>query len=248
MNNPTGVGDLSERVAAGLGPLPAMSSRVSEAPGRAAGGILEVLEQQPEPVTVAELSEATGQHPNTVREHLDALVEADLVERTPQQTSGRGRPAWLYAVRPPERPASPEYAGLASALARQIATTSPDPQGEAAAAGEDWGRRLAEDAPAPGRGAVAARRGVVDLLGGLGFEPKTNARATTTRLTRCPLLETAIEHPEVVCSVHLGIVRGALESWGSTDTPAGLVPFAEPGACLLHVGPGAEQKSGAASR
>ena len=44
-----------------------------------------------------------------------------------------------------------------------------------------------------------------------------------------------MEQPEVVCSVHLGIVRGALDTWGTTSDETSLVPFAEPGACLLHL-------------
>ena len=56
-----------------------------------------------------------------------------------------------------------------------------------------------------------------------------------SRLRRCPLLEAAVEQPEVVCSVHLGIVRGALDTWGTTSDETSLVPFAEPGACLLHL-------------
>jgi predicted ArsR family transcriptional regulator len=227
---------LVERMAAGLGPRPASTSRAAEAPGRAASGILEVLEEFGTPATVATVAGRTGQHVNTVREHLDALVGAQLVERTPQPASGRGRPAWLYAVVASDAPRAPEYAGLATALAMQLAATSPDPERDAAHAGEAWGRRLAADDPSARRTAAAARRGAVEVLDRLGFEPTTDDRATTARLTRCPLLDAAKEQPDVVCSVHLGIVRGALDAWGAPDEPAALVPFAEPGACLLHLG------------
>jgi hypothetical protein len=37
--------------------------------------------------------------------------------------------------------------------------------------------------------------------------------------------------------VHLGLVRGALEEYGADPTGSDLVPFAEPGACLLVVPP-----------
>ena len=237
MNIPIATGaSLAERMAAGLGPRPASSSRAAEAPGRAASGILEVLESLGAPATVATVAHLTGPHANTVREHLDALVGAQLVERTPQPASGRGRPAWRYAPVPAVAPPASEYAGLATALAMQLATTSADPERDAAQAGEAWGRRLTADDPVARRTGAAARRGAVEVLDRLGFEPTTDDRATTARLTRCPLLDAAKEQPDVVCSVHLGIVRGALDTWGAADEPAALVPFAEPGACLLHLG------------
>jgi predicted ArsR family transcriptional regulator len=76
---------------------------------------------------------------------------------------------------------------------------------------------------------------VVRLLDDVGFSPETDDRATTVRLTRCPLLETAKEYPDVVCGVHLGIARGALEEYGADSTRTDLLPFAEPGACRLHL-------------
>ncbi|WP_404383473.1 MarR family transcriptional regulator [Knoellia locipacati] len=236
MNISHAAASLADRMAAGFGPPPATRSRVHEAPGRASWTVLERLEEQDAPITVAALTEATGQHPNTVREHLDTLVAAGLVARTRAETSGRGRPAWLYAAVPAPETGSPEYAALATALARQLARTSDRPRDDAAAAGRDWGGQLATGVTPRPRTPAAARRGVVSLLKSLGFAPTTNARATAVRLRQCPLLEAAIEEPEVVCAVHLGIVRGALEEWRADPAGTTLVPFAEPGACLLHLG------------
>ncbi|MFW6091440.1 MAG: hypothetical protein ACODAF_06145 [Actinomycetota bacterium] len=39
----------------------------------------------------------------------------------------------------------------------------------------------------------------------------------------------------VVCSVDLGIVRGALAELGGQPRNAALLPFAEAGACRLHL-------------
>lgn len=223
---------------AGLGPVAATGSRAHEAPSRAAAALLATLEQQDTALTVAALSDATGQHPNTVREHLDALIDAGLAKRTRAEVSGRGRPAWLYAVVPAPENGSSEYAGLATALAMQLARTSDDPPHDAAAAGHAWGERLADHAGLRPRTPTAARRGVVGILDGLGFAPEADQRVTSVRLRRCPLLDAARQQPEVVCSVHLGIVRGALDRWGVEGGGTDLVPFAEPGACLLHLGAG----------
>ena len=132
------------------------------------------------------------------------------------------------------------HAGLATALAGHIARTSQNPQADALDAGQTWAAELlAADAPkTPGRrsarpSAIAARRRVVALLDGLGFDPVADTSTRIVALRRCPLLDAARRHPDVVCGVHLGIVKGALEVMGADARHASLEPFAEPGACRL---------------
>jgi predicted ArsR family transcriptional regulator len=205
---------------------------LAQAPRR----LLTLLADQPEPLTLAAVARATGLHPNTVREHLDTLVRRGLVSRSKAAAIGRGRPAWRYAAVATDVE-TPEYSGLASALAGVIARTSPSPAEDAAIAGEEWGRDLVR-----GRGGGGtsedARDSVVEMLDDLGFAPTADPdEPSRIRLTRCPLLEAAHRHPEVVCAVHLGIVRGALASQGADPTGTELRPFAEPGACVLVVPP-----------
>jgi predicted ArsR family transcriptional regulator len=223
----------------------------------ARAAILDILVGQPEPCTVAALSALTGQHPNTVREHLDGLTEAGLVVRTRAAAQGRGRPAWLFSAarEASAESGSREYAALASALASHIARTSAQPRVDAIEAGLAWGHELArqsddaqsgadseDDAAAPpaSPSALAIRRKVVSLVDGLGFAPTTDARVTVIKLHRCPLLEAAHQHPDVVCGVHLGLVRGALDELGAdparTEETA-LQPFSEPGVCRLDLLP-----------
>jgi len=219
-------------LAEGLGPrkggesLPTPLSR----PRRA---VLDTVWAQDAPATLAELVQATGLHANTLREHLDALVADGLVRRQRATPSGRGRPAWLYGATQPEERS--EYAGLAATLAAAIHRTSSDPRGDAVAAGREWGRELARDKGQPRRGQPAARRQVVSLLADLGFAPTADERHTTALLTRCPLLEAAHRYPDVVCGVHLGIVRGALEEYGAESERTDLVPFSDPGGCRLEL-------------
>ncbi|MDP3892395.1 metalloregulator ArsR/SmtB family transcription factor [Nocardioides sp.] len=216
-----------------LGPRPGIGVRPLS---RSRAAILERLRDQPEPVTQAALVTATGLHPNTVRDHLDGLVRLGLVRRHAAEPSGRGRPAWLYE--PTTGPAGNGYAGLAAALAAAIARTSARPRAEATAAGEAWGRELAESRGGTTRTPEEARSQVIELLDDLGFAPETGEdRPSDVRLTRCPLLEAAHRHPDVVCGVHLGIVRGALARHGADPTGAELLPFSEPGACRLVVPP-----------
>ena len=220
--------------APGFGPVGGRPARPLS-PSRAA--LLAQLRGQPEALTLAALASASGLHENTVREHLYGLVRHGLVRRHRAEPAGRGRPAWLYQVTD-EQPGGSEYAGLAAALASSLARTSDDPARAAAAAGEEWGHRLAQDRGALPSPADVARDEVVRLLDDLGFDPaRSPERPDRVRLRRCPLLEAAHRQPEVVCAVHLGIVRGALEEHGSDPEGTELEPFAEPGACLLVVPP-----------
>ena len=219
-------------------------------PARTAGGrllsptraaLLETLQAQPEPTSLPALVAVTGLHANTVREHLDGLRRAGLVVRTPARPSGRGRPGWLYAATPrSQEDPRPEYAGLAAALAAVIVRTSPEPSEEARRAGADWGRRLAHDAGAAedggAEGDAEARRRVTGIFEDMGFAPEADADDRELRLTRCPLLEAAHQQPDVVCAVHLGIAQGALETYGAPADGVELLPFVEPGACLLRLG------------
>ncbi len=219
----------------GFGPRPIGLGESGRGATPAQQAVLRVLEAQAQPVTLAALCSATSLHINTVREHLDALVRDGLVQRTKAAPSGRGRPAWEYSAVPGATAADDhEYAGLAATLAAALHRHSPDPKRESVAAGRTWGSRLASGERDPvGASGSDRRRAVVALLARLRFTPVTGPRARTVRLTTCPLLATAQEYPDVVCSIHLGMVEGALQQWGDTAMSVDLRPFAEPGSCLL---------------
>jgi predicted ArsR family transcriptional regulator len=241
-----------------LGPLPAPRRDRAQPLSQSRAALLDRLGTQPEPTTLAALTSATGLHANTVREHLDALARQGLVRRHRAAPRGRGRPAWLYEATAAPSTGPSEYAGLATALAAAIHRGSRSPRADAVAAGTEWGRELARDrASRLGTGSDDAHRRVLALLDDLGFAPQTDTetdtgadtetdteagaetddKPSTVRLTRCPLLEAAHRYTDVVCGVHLGIVRGALAEYGVTSARTELLPFAEPGACLLLVDP-----------
>lgn len=145
--------------------------------------------------------------------------------------TGRGRPAWLYAaVDDSEVDVRLRgYVGLVMALAEHLRAAHTDPEVEAVEIGRRWGRDLAT-------GAVRSkdpREQVLALLADLGFAP-SQAIGTAVPLRRCPLLDAARRYPDVVCRVHLGMVRGALEACGGESIHSDLIPFAEPGLCRLE--------------
>ncbi len=211
---------------------------------KARAKILEFLSQGT--CTVASLATKTGQHENTIREHLDALVEDDLAIRYQSIEHSRGRPAWFYrAVNETDRPVFNEYSGLASALAGSIARTSSHPIEDAIEAGISWAKVLVTESRKNSKGedekaknAITSRRNVISLFKNLGFAPKHNPDLSKIKLTRCPLLDAARQYPDIICSVHLGIVRGALAEFGAAPAAvlkAELEPFALKGACLVRM-------------
>ncbi len=201
---------------------------------RSRTALLSALRAQSKPASLAHLATWTGLHANTLREHLDGLRRAGLVERTAAPAVGRGRPEWLYAsTLAAEEDQHPEYAGLASALASVISRTSTQPAEDARRAGVDWGRRIVEDRQVDAE--VSARENVVAIFDSMGFAPEVDEPVRQARLTRCPLLAAAHEHPEIVCSVHRGVAEGSLRALGDDRTAVELLPFDEPGACLLNL-------------
>lgn len=157
------------------------------------------------------------------------------MRRSPAAPVGRGRPAWLYEATNNDA-SGLEHLDVVAVLASAIRRTSTSPTEDAISAGTEWGHELARERGArPARNAVAARRQVVVLLDKIGFAPQPDSRASVVRLTRCPLLEAARKYPDVVCGVHLGLIRGALEEYGADPGSTELKPFSEPGACRLHL-------------
>ena len=195
------------------GPLPAARARVAAALAELGPGV---------PLTT--LADRLGGHPNATRAHLDALLEAGFAAAAPLPRSGRGRPALGYTLTRPGAaalrgdPAVSAYVELVSALAAHL-DAAPDAAEQARAIGREWGAHKAET-PSPDA--------AVQLLDDLGFSPTVSGR--TIRLHTCPLLDAAQEHPEVVCAIHAGLVQAT-----SGDADAELAPFAEPGACCVHL-------------
>lgn len=211
-----------------LGPRPAPEPDPSDL-GSATRQVLEALRHGVGPMRVDEVAEAVGSHVNTVRGHLAQLVDRSLVMTTTAPAQGRGRPAVLYEAGPRPGARTDEYRALAGAFAADLVASGRGPgvRARARGIGRAWGERLRS----PARQGTERRRLEATLVD-LGFGPETDG--DTVRLTTCPLLELARENPDVICEIHLGLVEGTLDH-GEVAEQAELTPFAEPGACLLHV-------------
>lgn len=200
--------------------------------------MLALLKAASEPRSIAEIAEELGVHPNTVRFHLDSLVETGDVEHAPATAGGRGRPAQRFRAVRRMDPAGPrDYLVLARLLAETLAHT-PDGVELATEAGRRLGQRLAAEATGrdgDGDGDTGVPMGsMLGLMDRLGFEAERRADGYIG-LHSCPFLEVADERPTIVCHAHLGLMQGALEQWKSAAVVTDLTRFAEPDACVAHL-------------
>lgn len=199
--------------------------------------LLDLLRTSGEAMDAAALAQATGLHVTTVRFHLDALADAGLVEATREHAARRGRPRMLFSAtsKTPDDD-STGYARLATVLARHWADEAPSPTVRAENAGRDWAasQHLTPSGDTDLR-AVAER--VSTTFNELGFEaePEDHGAEQRILLHHCPFAAVAREHPEVACAVHLGLLRGALDSLDAPPSETSLVPFVAPSLCVAHV-------------
>jgi predicted ArsR family transcriptional regulator len=200
--------------------------------------VLDTLRRAGTPLSVNELAERIGVHPNTARFHLDALAADGRVEPTASKSSGPGRPRTAYALRPGmDRSGSRGYRLLAQILLSRLATGGPDAGASATEAGRAWGRFLIEQpAPFQDLSAEQAITRLAALLSDLDFAPELDDRTPDAiRLRHCPFLELAEEYGRLVCGIHLGLMQGAMAELRSPARVSNLEPFAEPDACLARL-------------
>ena len=210
--------------------------------------ILEVLLEADEPLELAGLAERLGAHPNTLRTHLRALVDAGLVVKEARR-GARGRPRIVYRAAPGADRAgrADEYRKLAKLLATAIASGE-EPSERARETGERWGRQLVEERPPVALDEEEGLAQLDSLLGRLGFEPELEREEdgrVRVLMRRCPFRDVAAEFREVVCPLHLGIIQGALAQLGLPAGSTILVPFVEPTLCVATLAEDGRQRAGA---
>lgn len=163
--------------------------------------ILHLLQEKSER-TVVDLCAATGLHPNTVREHLQRLVEGGYIVAQTERRTTRGRPRVLYSA----------ATGRADARISPIARR----KAQQAAHRGDLMRRImpwtdADDLPTE---AVHQLDALVDDLGDAGFEPVVDETTLTVDLSPCPHASATPEERATLCAVHLGLMDGVLGQAG----------------------------------
>jgi predicted ArsR family transcriptional regulator len=173
------------------------------------------LARSPRPLSTADVAETLGLHPNTVRPHLERMRDVGLLVAHPDTSGAVGRPQKLYSTAP-EAPSlglePPVYPMLARMLLGLASDAGVDAE-PAAEAGRDQGRRLAHrrgDTRVP---CVAA---TITMLDELGFDPAVvvDDGSTTVGFGHCPFADLAESQPELVCSLHRGLLEGFVDEVG----------------------------------
>ena len=181
------------------------------------------LARSPRPLVTAEIAETLGLHPNTVRPHLDRMREVGLLEVAADARGEVGRPQHRYSLAPDapslglEPPTMPMLARMVLAMAQRLGASPAD----AVAVGESEGAaRAARYADAP-----SALEALVADLDRLGFDPivaeggsaEADDVTAVVAFANCPFADLARAHPDLVCSLHRGLVAGFVAEMGDAE-------------------------------
>jgi predicted ArsR family transcriptional regulator len=178
------------------------------------------LARAAKPLTTAEIADTIELHPNTVRPHLERMRDAGLIE---VEVGGRGeigRPQHRYSLATDapslglEPPVMPMLARMVLSMAERLGAGSDD----ARAVGSSEGRIRA----AGFRAAPSTLEAIVSDLDVLGFDPVVSDDAddpdsAVIAFANCPFGDLAIEHPDLVCSLHHGLIGGFVAEMGDAE-------------------------------
>ncbi len=208
--------------------------------GRSRSDVLEMLRAANGPLGVREVAQRMGLHPNTARFHLEGLTEAGLAVRETEDRETPGRPRIGYRAVADGPAGRRRYRLLAEMLTSLIAGTMPEPGKAAEAAGREWGAYLTEQPPPYQKlSAEEAIEKLSAIMEELGFAPQAEAGDHDGQhrmcLRQCPFREVAQHHKDVICSLHLGLMRGALARMRAPVTADRLDPFVEPSLCVARL-------------
>ena len=172
------------------------------------------------PLTTAEIADTIDLHPNTVRPHLERMRDTGLVE---VEVGGRGeigRPQHRYSLAADapslglEPPVMPVLARMVLAMAERLGAGSDD----ARAVGDGEGAVRAERF----RDAPSTLEAIVSELDMLGFDPVVSPDtddpdAAVIAFANCPFGDLAVAHPDLVCSLHHGLIAGFVRRMGDAE-------------------------------
>ncbi len=150
-----------------------------------------------------------------------------------------GRPRIGYRAVADSPAGGRRYRLLAEMLTSLIAGTMLAPGKAAEDTGREWGAYLA-DQPPPYQRLTAAEsvEKLTAIMTELGFAPRPGAGDAgqyRLDLLHCPFREVAERHKDVICSLHLGMMRGALARMRAPLGADRLDPFVEPGLCVARL-------------
>ena len=178
------------------------------------------LARAAKPLTTAEIADTIELHPNTVRPHLERMRDAGLVDI---QVGGRGeigRPQHRYSLAADapslglEPPVMPLLARMVLSMAERLGAGPEDAHAVGVGEGALRAARF-NDAP-------SSLEAIVSDLDILGFDPVVSddaddLDAAVIAFANCPFGDLAVAHPELVCSLHHGLIAGFVRRMGDAE-------------------------------
>jgi predicted ArsR family transcriptional regulator len=193
------------------------------------GNLLRFITEQESTVSIQELCDLTGLHPNTVRTHLDSLLAAGEIEREQAPSQGRGRPFWLY--RTAVKRVSP-YEMLAEILASQLGHA--DEPALTLRAAEKWANAAEAEGVLIAVDCDEAVDQVAHSLRNVGFTVSSNPMRDELTITECPYASLVEQHPKI-CDVHAALISELMSRSGQPITIKSLDVWSKPGVCVAHL-------------
>lgn len=195
------------------------------------------------PMVTADIADTLGLHPNTVRPHLDRMREVGLLDVTTDARGEVGRPQHRYslAVGAPSLGLEPSPTPLLARMVLDLVAELDGGPDDAAAAGAREGeRRATEFGTWP-----SALEALVADLDHLGFDPVVAEHPTgaadddpsaVVAFAHCPFSAYVERHPDLVCSLHRGLVSGFLDGMGDAEVRE-FCSVAHRTPCQVTIGP-----------
>lgn len=179
--------------------------------GRTRARVLSRLTDFEGGVGVAALAKDLQLHANTIRFHLDALVSSGYANRQHETPRGQGRPRTLYRATA-NAPVidTGHLRDLTQVLVRHLIRNAPDPAAVAEDVGRSWGEEVGEGETNRDE-RDGGLRGLLDHTLDMGFKV-TAPDSETIAFHTCPYRSVAQPTLASICTVHLGMMRGYLES------------------------------------
>lgn len=218
------------------GPRPLTTPPTLSAPRRRV--LQAALDLGGKQVTISKVAEHLGGHPNSARQHLDALTGLNLLTASDVQSDKPGRRPRGYTLTALGRQSLgagrvDETRELADVFASYLVATGNGPQ-QAQEIGRAWGAKRADELS--DEQAERPLDAIVEVLDILGFDPSTmhTEQGDAVILRTCPLLDMAHGSPEFICNIHQGLIDGVLRRIGAREGVE-LLPFSEPDGCRLKL-------------
>jgi predicted ArsR family transcriptional regulator len=210
-----------------LARLGQLTSRAPHAePDTSRENIARIVAESAQPLTVEDIAQATGLHPNTIRTHLDVLRAAGRIERSRQDAQGRGRPKWLYSV-----VADDPYRRFAADLTGALSAAHDEALADAAA--QRW-RKADSITSVPVDSPEEAVEVAARALSRLGFEVDVSPVGDAVYLGQCPYAALIAENP-VICDIHAKALEQILAGTGQDVELVAMDVFPRPGVCVAHL-------------